>query len=116
MNSSLRSAEILMSSIGLRFPSDDILPQSKFNRSNLPLPQLFWAVHGIQLKAKKGWVMAKCVFHDDTHASLGINTENGGFFCHSCGAKGGDVLAAHQLITGCDFITAAKALGAWGEE
>lgn len=60
--------------------------------------------------------MAKCIFHDDHHASLGINAESGGFFCHACGAKGGDVLAAHQLIIGCDFVTAAKALGAWEEK
>jgi len=61
-------------------------------------------------------MMAKCVFHDDHHASLGINTETGGFFCHACGAKGGDVLSAYQLLVGCDFVTAAKAFGAWEEK
>jgi hypothetical protein len=113
MNSALQSAGKLMSSIGLRITTDDIQSHSKFNRSNLPSPETYWASRGIQLKAKKGWEMAKCIFHDDTHASLGINTESGGFFCHACGAKGGDVLAAHKLITGCDFVSAAKALCAW---
>ena len=60
--------------------------------------------------------MAKCVFHEDQHASLGVNSETGGFFCHACGVKGGDVLAAQQLLLGCDFITAAKTLGAWEEK
>jgi hypothetical protein len=105
-----------MSSIGLRITTGDARNQSKFKRAKLPLPELFWASHGITLKSKKGWMMAKCVFHDDHHASLGINTETGGFFCHACGAKGGDVLSAYQLLAGCDFVTAAKAFGAWEEK
>ncbi|ADL54763.1 CHC2 zinc finger domain-containing protein [Gallionella capsiferriformans] len=109
-----QSASTLMVTLGLKVTTDQH-KQSPFKHSNLPSPETFWASHGIQLKAKKGWAMAKCTFHDDTHASLGINTESGGFFCHACGAKGGDVLAAHQLITGCDFVTSAKVLGAWEE-
>ena len=113
MHSAFQSAARLMSSIGLQLTIGDTQPQSKFNRLNLPCPKSFWKAHGITFKAKNGWVMAKCIFHDDTHASLGINAESGGFFCHACAAKGGDILAAHQLITGCDFVTSAKALGAW---
>jgi hypothetical protein len=105
-----------MSSLGLRITTGDARNQSRFSRSKLPSPESFWASHGITLKPKKGWMMAKCIFHDDHHASLGINTETGGFFCHACGAKGGDVLSAHQLLVGCDFVTAAKALGAWEEK
>lgn len=112
MNSVFQSSARLMSSIGLQITAG-IQPQTKFNRLNLPCPESFWAAHGITFKAKNGWVMAKCIFHEDTHASLGINAESGGFFCHACGARGGDILAAHQLITGCDFVTSAKALGAW---
>jgi hypothetical protein len=115
MNTALQSASKLMSSIGLKVTPIDTPKQSKFNRTKLPSPESFWASQGITLKSKKGWLMAKCVFHDDHHASLGINTETGGFFCHACGAKGGDVLAAYQLLIGCDFVTAAKALGAWEE-
>lgn len=116
MKSAFQSAGRLMSSIGLRIAAGDARNQYKFNRAKLHSPESFWASHGITLKSKKGWVMAKCIFHDDHHASLGINAESGGFFCHACGAKGGDVLAAHQLIIGCDFVTAAKALGAWEEK
>lgn len=116
MNSVFQSTAKLMSSIGLHITSGKTLRPPRLNRSNLLSPELFWAAHGITLKAKQGWVMGKCIFHNDTHASLGINAESGGFFCHACGVKGGDVLAAYQLITGCDFITSAKALGAWEEK
>lgn len=116
MKSAFQSAGRLMSSIGLRIAAGDARNQYQFNRAKLPSPESFWASHGITLKSKKGWVMAKCIFHDDHHASLGINAESGGFFCHACGAKGGDVLAAHQLHISCDFVSAAKALGAWEEK
>lgn len=85
----------------------------QFNRNNLPDPRTFWAGHGVTLPHRTGWVTVKCLFHEDRTASLSINTENGGFCCHACGAKGGDVLAAHRLLTGDSFVEAAKALGAW---
>lgn len=116
MNTTLQSASKLMSSIGLKVTSVATLKHSRFNRAKLPSPESFWASHGITFKSKKGWIMAKCIFHDDHHASLGINTETGGFFCHACGAKGGDVLSAYQLLVGCDFVTAVKALDAWEEK
>lgn len=115
MDTVLKSSEKFMVTIGLKIHGAVVCNETNFNRSKLPSPQIFWATHGIQLKTKNGWVMAKCLFHDDTHASMGINVETGGFFCHACEAKGRDVLAAHQLITGCDFKTAAKTLGAWEE-
>lgn len=105
-----------MSLLGLRVVTDDVAKHSKFNRLNLPSAKAFWETHGIVITPTKGWIMAKCVFHQDQHASLGINAETGGFFCHACGAKGGDVLAAYQLLNGCDFVAGAKALGAWEEE
>lgn len=46
-----------------------------------------------QLKGFKGTgnsneFMAKCPFHDDHHASLSINVENGLWSCHACGKTG----------------------------
>jgi len=29
-----------------------------------------------------------CPFHDDKHASMSVNTENGVWYCHGCGEKG----------------------------
>lgn len=89
-------------------------PVERFNRDHLPSPRAFWAGHGVNLPQRSGWVSVKCVFHDDRNPSLSIHPETGGFICHSCGAKGGDVLAAHRLLTGDDFVTSAKALDAWG--
>ena len=89
-------------------------PVERFNRDHLPSPREFWAGHGVNLPQRSGWASVKCVFHDDHNPSLSINTEAGGFICHSCGAKGGDVLAAYRLLTGASFIEAAKALNAWG--
>jgi DNA primase len=37
-----------------------------------------------------GWRKIKCPFHDDGHASAGINFEEQRFKCHGCGV-GGDV-------------------------
>ncbi len=116
INTALQSASKLMSSIGLRVTGGDARKQSKFNRSNLPSPKSFWASRGIAVAQKNGWCMAKCAFHEDQHASLGVNCETGGFICHACGVKGGDILAAQQLLLNCDFITAAKSLGAWEEK
>lgn len=91
-------------------------PKSQFNRDQLPTPAEFWKANGVSLPDGTGWKMARCVFHEDAHASLAIHTQTGGFFCHACGAKGGDVLAAHQALHQVDFVTAAKALGAWGKK
>lgn len=113
MNTTIESANKLMSSIGLNVNISGTTIKSRFNRDMLPSPQTFWTSHGITFKSGKGWIMATCIFHKDHHPSLGINTETGGFFCHACGAKGGDVVSAHQLLVGCDFVTAVKALGAW---
>ena len=37
-----------------------------------------------------GWRKIKCPFHEDKHASAGINFDEGRFKCHGCGV-GGDV-------------------------
>ena len=59
------------------------------------------------------WRTVRCPFHDDKHASLSINADTGGFLCHACGARGGDVLSFHMQRHGLDFKTAAQELGAW---
>jgi hypothetical protein len=45
--------------------------------------------------------------------SFFVNLKHGAFFCHNCGAKGGDVLAFIRLRHGLDFKSAAQSLGAW---
>ena len=106
-----QAAAALLASLGMAI--DPGQKQSSFNRSLLPSPESFWAEHGVNLNGRHGWILVKCAFHEDSHPSMSINAESGAFKCHACNAKGGDVLAAYRLLTGCDFMTSAKALNAW---
>jgi hypothetical protein len=64
----------------------------------------------------KGWVKVLCCFHDEKTASLSLNFASGGFYCHGCGSKGGDILDFLQLRDGISFKQAALLLGAWSDE
>jgi hypothetical protein len=45
-----------------------------------------------------------------------INTSTGAWVCMSCGVKGGDVLSFHMLAHDLEFVSAAKAIGAWADD
>ena len=79
----------------------------------LPAPGDYYRAHLKRLHARGKWADAHCPFHDDTHASLSVSLIHGGYLCHACGARGGDVLDFHRRQTKMGFIEAAKALGAW---
>jgi CHC2 zinc finger len=111
METTAQAASSFLASLGIS--TNPAQKKSSFNRALLPSPESFWAEHGVNLQNRHGWVLVKCAFHEDSHPSMSVNAELGAFACHSCGAKGGDVLAAYRLLTGCDFMTAAKALNAW---
>ena len=84
------------------------------NRSLLPEPAAYYRDScGMSLKGSGAWRTALCPFHADSHPSLRINIERGGFCCMVCNAKGGDVIAFHMLRHNLPFIEACKALGAW---
>jgi hypothetical protein len=61
---------------------------------------------------KGQWRTTGCKFHGGSD-SMRVNLKTGGWICMSCGIKGGDVLAYHMAAHETDFVTAAKALGAW---
>jgi hypothetical protein len=87
-----------------------------FDRSRLPDPVGYYEGQGLILKGRGKWRTAPCQFHGGSD-SLRINTENGAFVCMAgCGARGGDVLAYRMAVAGEDFVTAAKALGAWQDD
>lgn len=89
-----------------------------FNRDNLPDPSDYFESRGLKLTGPRSskWKTARCDFHGGSD-SLRINTQSGAWVCMAgCGARGGDVLAYEMAIDGVDFITAAKALGAWVED
>jgi len=87
--------------------------QGRFAKGRLPSPSSYYqqlANHPLQGRT---WRTVRCPFHDDKHASLSINIENGGFVCHACNARGGDVLSFHMQKHGLGFKAAAQELGAW---
>lgn len=88
-----------------------------FAKDRLPDPVSYYEAQGLKFRERKGkWRTAGCPFHGSTD-SLRVNAETGAFVCMAgCGARGGDVLAYEMAITGSDFPTAAKALGAWIED
>ena len=87
-----------------------------FDRTRLPDALAFYEGEGLRLSPKGKWRSAPCVFHGGSD-SLRINTASGAFVCMAgCGARGGDVLAYRMAAHGEDFITAAKAVGAWVED
>jgi hypothetical protein len=83
-----------------------------YDRSRLPDWTAYADQIGLTLVGRGTWRTTRCDLHGGSD-SLRVNAETGGWVCMSCGAKGGDVLAHHMQVTGADFVTAAKALGAW---
>lgn len=87
-----------------------------FIRENLPDPVTYFEAEGLKLDGRGKWRTTECKFHGGSD-SMRINLASGAFVCMAgCGARGGDVLAYHMAAHGLDFITAAKALGAWQED
>jgi hypothetical protein len=89
--------------------------QVKFNRAVLPSPLVYLTSQGICITGKGEWRDAICPFHQDSHPSLRINVNSGGFRCMACGAHGCDILSFHMQRHKLDFVAAAKSLGVWGQ-
>ena len=79
------------------------------NKSRLAEPSTFYSQFDITLKGGSGWQLVKCAFHDDTHASMGVNREHGGYKCHACGASG-DRVGFYMQWHSISFIDACRAL------
>lgn len=86
-----------------------------FDRDRLPEPIGYFEGQALKLSKRGKWRTTECRFHGGSD-SMRINTATGAWVCMSCGAKGGDVLAYEITAHGVDFVTAAKALGAWVED
>lgn len=87
----------------------------EFVRDRLPDPAGYFESEGLKLTGRGKWRTTRCDFHDGSD-SMRINVESGGWICMSCGTKGGDVLAYQMQQHGQDFVTAAKALGAYVDD
>jgi DNA primase len=81
----------------------------------LPSPAKYLNEHGMLAKPPRGeWVSVTCPAHaggSESNPSLRVSLVNGNFKCMACGAKGGDVIALHRLITGASFMEAVLDLG-----
>ena len=90
---------------------------SPSNRSAQPPASGFYRQEFQNLsRPSRGWARTSCCFHHgDNPTSLALNIETGGFYCHACGAKGGDLIDFIMLRDGLSFKGAAKRLGAWDE-
>ncbi|MGY4828191.1 CHC2 zinc finger domain-containing protein [Sphaerotilaceae bacterium SBD11-9] len=75
----------------------------------------FYEAGGVSLRGRGPWRTAPCPFHGGSD-SLRVNIETGGFKCMSCGQHGGDVLAFQMRLHGLDFVSAARALGAYRDD
>ena len=87
-----------------------------FDRRNLPDAVGYYESEGLKLTGRGKWRTTECKFHGGSD-SMRINTDSGAFVCMAgCGARGGDVLSYHMAYHGLEFVEAAKALGAWGDD
>lgn len=93
---------------------------NKFRKDLLPSGatevDTYYTKEGLTLKGTGDWRNTRCPFHSDSRPSLSINMDKGGFYCHTCEAKGGSVLDFHMRRYGLKFVDAVKALGAWEEK
>ena len=87
-----------------------------FDRNALPEPLAYFEAHGLTFRERKGrWRTTRCDFHQGSD-SMRVNTQTGAWCCMACGVHGGDVLSFEMQLTGADFVSAAKALGAWFDD
>ena len=88
-----------------------------FDRTLLPDTTDYFESIGHRLvgPARAKWKSTNCIFHGGRR-TMRINTENGGWVCMSCDYKGGDLVAYFMAVHGTDFVSSAKALGAWVED
>jgi hypothetical protein len=87
--------------------------KSRYRRELLPDPHDYYRRHLHALRTGGDWASAHCPFDEDKNPSLSVNLTHGGFLCHACGARGGDVLAFHMRLKHMDFVAAARDLNAW---
>ncbi len=89
---------------------------SHFDKSALPPAESFYRREFSKMtrQDRAGWVRVDCPWHQSkSHTSLSVNLVNGGFFCHGCQAKGGDVLAYTMKRHSLPFRRACEFLGCW---
>lgn len=86
----------------------------KFRKQLLPPASTFYKSELKLSRPSRGWARSACPFHSGTNPSaFAVNLVTGGYCCHNCGIRGGDLVDFVRQRDRCDFVTAAKSLGAW---
>lgn len=84
----------------------------RLDRGSLPTPLHYLTERGLHKGKQRGqWVTIRCPAHKsgaEDHPSMRVSVFDGHFKCHACGAKGGDLVALHRLITGLGFRDAVR--------
>ena len=87
----------------------------EFHKDRLPDAASYFDSVGLKLTGRGRWRTTRCEFHDGSD-SMRVNVESGAWRCMNCGVHGGDILAYDMQRHGIDFVTAARALGAWVDD
>jgi hypothetical protein len=87
----------------------------EFQKGRLPDPVSYFEANDVPLTGAGKWRTGPCRFHGGSD-SLRVNVESGGWCCMACRVKGGDILAYAMQMDGTDFVSAARALGAYVED
>jgi hypothetical protein len=85
------------------------------DRGSLPTALHYLTERGLHKGKQRGqWVSICCPAHKsgaEDHPSMRVSVTDGHFKCMACGAKGGDLIALHRLITGLGFRDAVRDIG-----
>jgi hypothetical protein len=85
------------------------------DRDSLPAPLRYLTERGLFSGKPRGeWAEIRCPVHKagaETHASMRVSLVDGHFRCMACGARGGDIVALHRLVTGLGFREAVREIG-----
>lgn len=85
------------------------------DRGSLPTPLQYLTERGLHKGKQRGlWVAICCPAHKagaEDHPSMRVSVADGHFKCMACGAKGGDLVTLHRLITGLGFREAVRDMG-----
>ena len=85
-----------------------------FQRHLLPDALSYFEEQGLKITGPKTgkWFTTECRFHGGSD-SMRVHQANGGWICMACDVRGGDLISYEMELTGDDFITVVKRLGAW---
>ncbi len=90
-------------------------PRHRLDRQSLLSPIKYLTEFSLlKYRPEAEWAVIVCPAHQgaaETAPTLNVSLIDGHFRCKTCGAKGGDVVALHRLITGRSFREAVLDIG-----